>query len=254
VLPLLYTELASWYRLLDPLETHEEEMLAYADALQRAGLSGGRLLELGSGAGNNAHYLSERFQCTLVDVAEPMLRLSRDLNPQCEHLLGDMRRLRLSRGFDAVLIHDAICHMATLGDLRAALETAFVHVRPGGVAIFAPDCTKETFAEQVVTHEASEGTRTLCCLDWLWDPEASDDTCRGDYAFLLRDGTRVRSEHETHIEGLFSRDTWMSSIRSVGFDVSTFARPIELTDSERPDNEALSSPYTGEVFIARRPS
>ncbi len=33
---------------------------------------------------------------------------SRELNPDCEHVLGDMRTLRLGRTFDAVFVHDAV--------------------------------------------------------------------------------------------------------------------------------------------------
>jgi len=35
-----------------------------------------------------------------------MLELSRTINPELEHLVGDMRTIRLGRTFDAVLIHD----------------------------------------------------------------------------------------------------------------------------------------------------
>lgn len=58
-----------------------------------------------------------------------MLDLSKKSNPECEHILGDMRTLRLNRTFDAVFVHDAICYMRTREDLRAAIETAFVHLR-----------------------------------------------------------------------------------------------------------------------------
>ena len=34
---------------------------------------------------------------TLVDLSEEMLAVSRELNPECEHLQGDMRTLRLGR-------------------------------------------------------------------------------------------------------------------------------------------------------------
>ena len=68
----------------------------------------GTLLELGSGGGNNASHLKARFNCTLTDISPDMLALSRTLNPECEHLEGDMRTLRLGRTFDVVFIHDAI--------------------------------------------------------------------------------------------------------------------------------------------------
>jgi hypothetical protein len=54
-----------------------------------------------------------------------MRAMSRALNPDCEHLDGDMRSVRLARSFDAVFVHDAVCYMTTESDLRMAIETAF---------------------------------------------------------------------------------------------------------------------------------
>ena len=51
-----------------------------------------------------------------------MLALSRALNPECEHLAGDMRTLRLGRVFDAVFVHDAVCYMTTRADLREFIQ------------------------------------------------------------------------------------------------------------------------------------
>src|SRR5438045_1944384 len=100
---LLYGELTPWYRLVDPPEDHREEAGSYQAALER-GIVGRAetLLELGAGAGHNALHLKRRFRCTLTDISPEMQALSRELDPECEHLLGDMRSLRLDRTFDAV--------------------------------------------------------------------------------------------------------------------------------------------------------
>jgi SAM-dependent methyltransferase len=249
----LYNELASWYRLIDPPENHSEEMLACSDALARAGVPGGTLLELGSGAGHNALHLSQRFQCTLSDVSASMLALSRELNPSSEHVEGDMRTLRLGRTFDAVVIHDSICHMTSRRDLQAALETAFVHLRPGGAAIFSPDSVRESFGDYADSDEASQGDRAVSWLEWSWDPDPSDEICRADYAFMLRDGNRMRVEHDSFIEGLFSRQTWLDSIRGSGFAVETFKRPVAVICSTRDELVETSGPYTDDVFLGRKP-
>ena len=133
-------------------------------------------MELGSGGGNTASHLNERFQMTLVDRSPEMLALSETINPECEHLEGDMRTLRLDRLFDAVLIHDAISYMASEDDLRQAIETAFLHCRPGGAAIFAPDFIRETFRETHDSggHDSTE--RGLRYLEWIWDPDPTDST------------------------------------------------------------------------------
>ena len=82
---------------------------------------------------------------TLVDASAQMLEVSRRLNADCIHVQGDMRTVRLGQTFDAVLVHDAIDYITSREDLRLVIETAFAHCRPGGLAVFAPDHTAETF-------------------------------------------------------------------------------------------------------------
>lgn len=238
----LYDELVPWYRLLDPIEDHGDEAEIFAAAFERA-TSGScaTLLELGSGAGNNAFHMKPRFRCALSDPSEPMLTLSRALNPECEHIVGDMRTLRLGRTFDAVLVHDAVVYMASEADLAAAARTAFVHTRPGGAAIFAPDCVREIFRESTKLFEADEGGRSLRCLEWIWDPDPEDDTCVVDYAFLARRGTEMRAVHERHLLGLFAQATWLRVLAGAGYCVETVGRPAGEGE-------------TDQVFLCRRPA
>lgn len=224
---LIYDELVAWYRLLDPPADHREEADAFAAALDRVVAPAPRtLLELGSGAGHNASHLKARYECTLSDLSEPMLGLSRELNPGCEHVRGDMRTLRLGRTFDAVLVHDAIAYMTTQVDLKAAVETAFVHTRPGGAALFVPDCTRETFRDGAELIAEDDGRRALRCVQWSWDPDPRDDTYVVDYAFLLRDGGDVRAVHDRHVEGMFAGATWIEVLTAVGFRVELVERPL----------------------------
>src|SRR5690606_24466285 len=170
-----------------------------------------------------------------------MQALSRELNPDCEHVLGDMRSLRLGRTFDAVLVHDAVMYMTSEEDLLAAAHTAFVHTRPGGSAVFAPDCVRATFSEGTNLHSGQQGTRALRCIEWSWDPDPCDQTYLVEYGFLLRDGDEVRMVHDRHVEGLFSIETWQRVLGSVGYRVETFERPLD--DGGQHDH----------VFLAHRP-
>lgn len=238
----LYDELVPWYRLLDPTEDHEPEANVYRELLTGA-IDDGRadtLLELGAGAGNNAYFLRRTFTCVLTDVSEPMLALSRAINPACEHLVGDMRSLRLERSFDAVLIHDAVSYMATEDDLFAAAATAFAHTRPGGAALLAPDAVRESFAERTELHQRDDGARALRCVEWWWDPNPTDDQCFADFAFLLRDGADMRAVHDRHLYGLFSTATWLDAMTAAGFA----AEHHELD---------LGEGYYGHGFLGRRP-
>jgi SAM-dependent methyltransferase len=241
----LYDELASWWPLLSPPSEYVEEAAIYRRLLDDACEPGPRtVLELGSGGGSNASHLKAHFAMTLVDRAPGMLAVSRALNPECEHVEGDMRTVRLGRRFDAVFVHDAVAYMTTETDLRQVIATAFLHCRPGGAVLFAPDHVRETFAPWT-DHGGYDGDgRSLRYLEWTWDPDPTDTTYTVDYAYLLRerDGS-VRVEHDRHVEGLFARADWLRLLDEAGFR----ARVVPIEQSE-PD---LCTP---EVFVGRRPA
>ncbi len=217
-----YGELAEWWPLVSPPEEYAEEAAYFRRVLAAGSPPIRDVLELGSGGGHNAVHLKDRFGLTLVDRSPGMLAMSRRLNPECAHVQADMRTVRLGRTFDAVFVHDAVDYMVTEADLRAAIDTAFVHCRPGGQAVFVTDHVTETFAPDTDHggHDAADG-RGVRFLEWTWDPDPGDSEVRTEYAFVLRgsDGS-VRAVHETHRTGLFDRCTWLRLLRAAGFDAS----------------------------------
>ena len=116
----MYEELAWWWPLLSPPAEYAEEAAFYGQALAAAADAPIRLvLELGSGGGHNASHMKKAFgPMVLVEPSDAMRAMSAALNPDCEHVKGDMRSVRLGRQFDAVFVHDAVCYM--LSDGRSA--------------------------------------------------------------------------------------------------------------------------------------
>jgi SAM-dependent methyltransferase len=245
--PLMYTDLADWFHLVTAPADYAEEADFYLRTLVEA--AGGRrigtLLELGSGGGNNAfHYKRRVSEVVLSDLADGMLALSRQLHPELEHVRGDMRTVRLGRTFDAVFVHDAISYLTTETDLRQALETVFVHLRPGGVALFAPDHVQEKFSAGTDCggHDGDDG-RGLRYLEWTSPPEPGESSYVVDYAYLLHAvGQPVRTVYDRHICGLFPEATWLRLLQEVGFQ----ARGLPFEHSEEP-------PGSLEVFVGVRP-
>jgi trans-aconitate methyltransferase len=231
-----YGDLAPWWPLISPPEEYTEEAAFAASMLRSASIPVREVLELGSGGGHNASHLKAEFAMTLVDLSADMLAVSRQLNPECEHHQGDMRAVRLGRTFDAVFVHDAVDYMVTEDDLRRAVETAFMHCRPGGIAVFMPDQIGETFVEET-DHGGQDGAdgRAVRFLDWSWDPDPSDTSISVAYVFVLRgaDGS-VDVVHETHRLGLFGRDVWLRLLTDAGFA----AREVtEVTTEDRPPRQ-----------------
>ena len=234
----LYQELAVWWPLFSPPEDYAEEAAFFHQLLSEAAPDARTLVEFGSGGGSNAFHLKAHYRMTLVDLSPEMLAVSRAINPDCEHLAGDMRSTRLDRQFDAAFIHDAIDYMTTEADLRQAMETAFVHCKPGGAALFVPDHVRETF-QPSTSHHAGDGEagRALREMEWQYDPDTSDSTYVMHFAFLLREGNEVHFEHDTHVCGLFSRADWLRLLGEVGFQAGS-----------------VIDQYGRDVFVARRPT
>jgi hypothetical protein len=166
-----------------------------------------------------------------------MLAMSRTLNPDCEHLEGDMRTLRLGSTFDVVFVHDAVDYMTSRQDLHQALQTAFIHCQAGGVALFVPDYVSETFQPSTEHGGTDANERGLRYLEWCYDPDDTDTTYTTQFAYLLREGNQaVRVEHDQHICGIFPRAEWLQLLREVGF---------------RP--EIVRDPYERDIFVASKP-
>ena len=215
--PLMYTEIADWFHLLTAPEEYAEEAETYRQAIHRFAPQARTLLELGSGGGNNASHLKRDFELTLVELSPAMIKLSERLNPELEHIQGDMRTVRLERQFEAVFIHDAIMYMTSLEDLRQAIRTAALHCRLGGVVLLAPDCTRETFKPGTDCGGHDGPQRSLRYLEWEWDPDPADSTFFTDYAYLLREANgSVRTLYDRHTLGLFSQEEWLGVLREQG--------------------------------------
>ena len=215
----MYGPLASWFDLLTPPADYAAEADELMRLLERH-VDGPieTLLELGSGGGHLASHLPRRLQLTLTDQAAEMLAISRRLHPDAEHLQGDMRALRLGRRYDAVLVHDAITYMTSEADLRAALVTASVHLRPGGAAVFQPDWVLDEYQPHTEHGGSDDGARGLRYLEWDRPVEPDGHTVRTDYVIVTRDGAEVNVHHDVHTLGIFARADWLRLLADVGFE------------------------------------
>ncbi len=226
--PKFYDEFAIWWPLFSPPIHYVEEA---ADLLPRLGPrpASGRptLLELGCGGGSLASHLAPHFQLTLTDRAEGMLAISRTVNPESEHIPGDMRTLRLGRQFDVVLVHDAIMYATEPADVLATLTTAALHCRPGGRVAVLPDCVRETFTPATESGgEDGEDGRAFRYFEWSWDPDPEDHTYTVDYAFVMREADgRVSVFHDRHVEGLFARAQWLDWFAQAGLAATSEIDP-----------------------------
>jgi SAM-dependent methyltransferase len=233
----LYGDLAWLWPILSPPGDYEEESGTFADVIEReAEIPVRRLLHLTCGGGHVDRWLKERFDITGVDQSEEMLALARSLNPEVEYVEGDVRAVRLGRLYDAVFIDDGVVYMLTEDDLGRVFETAYVHLREGGVALVYVENDPGTFEQQrtKVTTRTS-GDVALITLESQYDPDPSDTTCETTFVYIIRRGGREEVEVDHHVTGIFPLDVWRRRLRETGFDV----RELDFGHSEFPDGHTL---------------
>jgi SAM-dependent methyltransferase len=216
----LYKDLAYLWPLVSDPADYAKEAAFWREALtDKLGPGRHRILELGVGGGNNLSHLTGEFEATAVDLSPGMLKHSRKLNPDVEHIVGDMRTIRLKRKFDAVIIHDAIGYMISENDLSAAIQTAAVHLEPGGIFITAPDYLKETFPGIHISHNTSKtDDLDFAFIEYDYDSNPEDEQVEVLLIYIINSKGKLQIEHDHHVLGLFPKSTWKRLFEEAGFD------------------------------------
>lgn len=218
----LYKELAAWWPLMSPHTEYEEEAEIYAEIIQRHHPGVRKAVEFGSGGGSNAFYLKQHFPMILTDLSPEMLAVSRQLNPDCDHLQGDMRTLDAGTGYDLVFIHDAITHFNEPDDLLEIFRNAQLHLNPDGLLLIMTDQFTETFTGGTSHGGIDKGGRGMRYLEWTYDFDPNDHMTETYYLYMMRDEKgHVFIESDSSQSGLFSMPEWEDLLKEAGF-IATF--------------------------------
>ncbi|MBU0493991.1 MAG: class I SAM-dependent methyltransferase [Chloroflexi bacterium] len=218
----MYGDLAWTWPIVSRKENYVEEAEAFRDAIREHALIPAQmLLHLGCGGGHLDFTLKRYFTVTAIDVSEDMLALARRLNPEVAYQPGDMRSARFEQPFDAVMAGDSINYMLTQPDLRAAFETAYVCLKPGGVFCTYAEETVERFRQHKTDcFTRAQGDVAITFVYHSYDPDQADTTYESTFVYLIRRGGQLQVETDRHLSGLFPLDTWLRLLRDVGFQVA----------------------------------
>ena len=211
----LYSELADWFHLLTAPEDYAEEAAEIVRLAEAAGDGELRtLLELGSGGGNNASHLKARFECTLTDVSEEMLAVSRrpepGLRPHRRRYADSPPRPHVRRRPRPRCGHVHDDGGRSQGCARNGFRAHAARRRRALPArLDARDARRET---ECGGHDGDG--RSLRYLEWVRDPDPGDSTYEVDYVVALREADApLRLVHDHHVEGVFSHDEWLALAR-----------------------------------------
>ena len=217
----LYGELAWLWPVISPPSEHVKENEEFSRIIQSNCLDRpATLLHLGCGGGHDDFTLKKHFKVTGVDISESMLQMARRLNPEADYHHGDMKTVRLDKTFDSVVIGDSIGYMLSRDDLFSVFQTAFVHLRPGGIMLTLAEETSESFQEKkTLCSNHIQGNVEVTFIQNYYDPDRQDTTYEVTLIFLIRRNGQLTVEVDRHTLGLFHINTWLELLREMGFGV-----------------------------------
>jgi SAM-dependent methyltransferase len=230
----MYDEFAHLWTQISAPEGYADEAEILRDLLfelldKEPGRDRPAVLEMGVGGGNNLCHMTEYVDAVAADISHAMLSVSQELNPEAEHVVGDMRSMRLDRKFDAVIVHDAISYMLTEGDLLRTFETARAHLEPGGVFIAGPDWLAGVTEIPNISSKLGE-PGMLSYTEFVHDPDPADTEIELIFTFFIpQPGGSVKVEEDRHRHGLFPIETWLKLLRRAGFEPNSRRYPSEAS-------------------------
>jgi len=148
--------------------------------LEKHGIQGKRLLDVGCGTGKSfLPMLEQGWEVTACDISPAMVALAREkVGDRVELFVADMRELPVYGEFDVVFcLDDAVNYLLSIEELEQALAGMRSNLGPGGLLLFDVN-TLETyrtfFAEEVVVE--LNGKRMI------WKGRSNPDAAPGSIA------------------------------------------------------------------------
>ncbi len=242
-----YNELA-WTEdfLADPLD-YEYEVEVFINLINcTAKEPVHNVLHLGCGAGGHDVYFKKHFKITGVDLSIGMLEKAKTVNPDIEYIEGDMRIIRLDRQFDCVVIPDSIDYMVTLDELKQAVITAEMHLKPGGVLLIVGK-TEETFQNNNFAYTGEKDDIHVTLLENNYINPYAPNTYEITMVYLIREKGKLTKYIEESVAGLFSQAKWDDVFKNAGFTMGK-----RNLDNVYDDYLIGEGEYPLTIFIGRK--
>lgn len=221
--------------------------------LERHGLGGGRLLDVGCGTGKSFIPMLERgWEVTACDISASMLKLARAKVGEAAALsVADMRDLPTFGDFDLVwALDDAVNYLLSTEELERALSGMRANLAPGGLLMFDLNTLQSyrTFFAETQVVEA-HGRRLI------WRGRASADTPPGSISeasfeveVLATDGNHEEIGAEMHRQRHFPEEEVLAAMERAGLEcLEVFGHGFDAVLQQPLDDLA----HTKAVYLAR---
>lgn len=224
----LYTQLANIYHeMYQSVFDYRREFLRADRVFRKYGVKS--VLELGSGSGNLAKYFREGgYDYVGMDIARPMLRIAERLNPGARFVHGDMRRFRVARRFDAVLIAGrSFAYLTANDEVLAALRSIRRALKPGGVLLFDNFDARAIFGGDLrkpLRDTIRCGGMTVARTFWRTPNLATGWTWNLDAEYRVRRAGSTKTYRDRSVLRAFTPDELRVFLEMAGFSPVRIAR------------------------------
>jgi SAM-dependent methyltransferase len=229
----LYNDLAWLWPLWGSVEEYREESETAVELIkQHAQIEVKSLLDITCGGGKNLFHFKKHFDAYGLDISNAMLDNARQLNPECNFYLADMRYCDLKRQFDSIYVNDGIAYITSADDLLRTFKCAYKHLNPGGVMVcYAEFCKEHLVQNKTQSTVSKTDTMEITFIENNYDPDPADDTYETVMIYLIREKGNLKIEHDFHICGTFTVDVWRDLLQKAGFKVTEYPKGANTFDS-----------------------
>lgn len=222
----MYRRSAAYY---DVIYADTKDYAAEAAAVHRL-LSGWRpavreVLDVGCGSGEHDRFLARWYEVSGVDLNPELVALAEAKRPGAAYHVADMTTLALGTRYDAVVcLFNAIAYLPTGDHLAAAFRRMAAHLRPGGVLVFEPWHTPDTWLPErsdrveELRRGDLEVRRAVCC-------STVDTTSVFRFEFVVRGSGDEQRFAETHELTLFTTAQLHEAAAAAGLTLSHLDSP-----------------------------
>ena len=241
-----YEAFASHYDNFTAILNYEPWLAQALPRLERSGLEGNRLLDIGCGTGKSLLPMLERgWQCSGCDISPAMVEIAREkAGDRAQLIVADMRELPRIGAFDLVWsLNDSINYLLDRRQLELALRGMRENLAGTGLLVFDLNTllTYRTFFAQqhVVEHD---GRRLV------WNGEAACNQASGSIATARFEAEGDPASAHVHRQRHFSETEVRDALAAAGLDCLEALGQAEDGGLHRPLRELH---HIKALYIAR---
>lgn len=193
---------------------------AILEQLRRAGISEGRIVDLGCGSGQWARALcDEGYDVFGVDLSDAMVRRARRRVPEARFVAASFLEVQIPACAAVTAIGEVLCYLIDEHNSRRQLTGLFRRVwralQPGGLFVFDVLGPGQVTGEVDLRHRVER--------DWATVVEAREDRRRRlltrRITTFRRVGSHYRRDEEVHRQRLFEPGVLAADLRRIGYRV-----------------------------------